>query len=134
MLPMAGFGWVLNTFRLMTNPSDFEMDDIARRRRQVAVATSVAIASACIQLSVLLMPKDAKAVWSSEETTAFVNYLHENLAKAGDGGNFKPTTFTSAAGAIAPLLKLGPQKTDKMCKTKWLSVSDFSHLATTQLN
>jgi hypothetical protein len=111
------------------------MDDIARRRRQVAVATSVAIASACIQLSVLLMPKDTKAVWSLEETTAFVDYLHDNRAKAGEGGNFKMTTFNSAAEAIAPFLKMGPRKTDKMCKTKWLSVSNmFSLLATTQLN
>jgi hypothetical protein len=111
------------------------MDEIARRRRrQLAIATSVAIASACIQFSVSLMPRDSnlKAVWSPEETAAFIDYLHENRSKVGEGG-FKMTTFTSAAEAIAPLLKMGPSKTDKMCKTKWLSVSVLL-LAKMQLN
>ena len=44
--------------------------------------------------------------------------------EAGNGGNFKTATFTAAAQDISPLLKLGPPKTEKMCKTKWVSVSD----------
>jgi hypothetical protein len=70
-----------------------------------------------------------KAAWTSEETTAFVNFLYENRAEAGDGGNFKATTHANAAEAISHLLRVGPKKTGKMCKTKYTGVSDFiTHL------
>lgn len=66
-----------------------------------------------------------KAVWTAEEIDALVNYLVANHAEAGDGGNFKTATFTAAAREILPLLRVGPPKTERMCKTKWSSVSDF---------
>jgi hypothetical protein len=86
----------------------------------VAAATSV-----CLHYATLLMSQDQqKAVWSSEETAAFIKYLYENRSQAGDGGNFKSATFTATSEVISPLLQYGPKKTGKMCRTKWTSVSD----------
>ena len=70
-----------------------------------------------------------KAVWSAEETIALIDYLYEYRSQACDGGNFKSATFTAAAEAISPLLKYGPEKTEKICRRKWSSVSDFYMLS-----
>jgi hypothetical protein len=66
-----------------------------------------------------------KAVWSADETVALVDYLYEHRSQAGNGGNFKTATFTAAAEAISPLLKYGLEKTEKICRRKRSSVSDF---------
>lgn len=70
-----------------------------------------------------------KAVWSAEETIALIDYLYQRRSQADNGGNFKSATFTAAAEAISPLLKYGPEKTEKICRRKWSSVSDFYMLS-----
>jgi hypothetical protein len=68
--------------------------------------------------------KEEKAIWSEEEQRALIDYLHENRSKA-DNGNFNMTIYAAAADAIAPFRKSGPEKTAKMCKSKWAKVSAF---------
>jgi hypothetical protein len=63
-----------------------------------------------------------KAFWTEPEVTALVNYLYEHQSECAEGGNFKMSTFNGAAKAIAPKRLQGPQKTGKMCQTKWTSV------------
>lgn len=68
-----------------------------------------------------LMP--AGAVWTSAEETAFVDYLVDHKAEAGDGGNFKTTTYQRVISHIAPLHESGAIKTVKACRNKWTAVS-----------
>ncbi|KAF8816147.1 hypothetical protein BYT27DRAFT_7221677 [Phlegmacium glaucopus] len=63
----------------------------------------------------------AGAVWTAAEETALVNFLEDNKAEAGDGGNFKTTTFQWAVSQIAPLHERGLVKTVKSTHTKWIS-------------
>lgn len=63
------------------------------------------------------------AIWTVAEETAFVDFLIDNKAEAGDGGNFKNATFQRAATVIAPLCERGAAKTVKSCQNKWASVS-----------
>ncbi|KAG2360141.1 hypothetical protein BDR07DRAFT_1207182, partial [Suillus spraguei] len=65
-----------------------------------------------------------KAQWNIAETNALLDYLLRNISEAGDGGNFKVSTFTSAATALATanLLTAGPPKTSKRCRNKWNSL------------
>ena len=65
-----------------------------------------------------------KAHWNDKETNALLDVMYEHRAEAGDGSNFKKTTYTAAEAALksASLLTSGPQKTAKWCKTKWNSV------------
>lgn len=44
------------------------------------------------------MPKD-NATWTLTDETAFIGFLHEHKAAAGDSALFKATTF-EAAGAV----------------------------------
>jgi hypothetical protein len=104
-----------------------------RQLRQTVVLAASLVAVAAIQVTVLVALEDqeaqeaqaAKAVWSAEETTALIDYLYEHRPQAGNGGNFKTASFTAAAEAISPLLKYGPEKTGKICRRKWSSVSGF---------
>jgi len=66
-----------------------------------------------------------KAVWSEEETSAFVHFLYKHRSHAGNRGNFKAAIFDAAAEAISHLLEDGPEKTGEMCKSKWSRVGDF---------
>jgi hypothetical protein len=50
-----------------------------------------------------------------------VDFLVDNKAEAGDGGNFKKATFQRATTSIAPLHERGPVKTVKGCQNKWSS-------------
>jgi hypothetical protein len=124
------FHW--HTFkRLSMGQGHIRLD--SKRRRKLLVG-SVAVTALCAQYATLLMATQAststgpalvapeRANWSDEEVTTLVNYLYENRAAAGDGGNFKQTIFNAVAVEIAPLLKQGAKKTGVMCKTKWASV------------
>ncbi|KAF8808573.1 hypothetical protein BYT27DRAFT_7096381 [Phlegmacium glaucopus] len=46
-------------------------------------------------------------VWTTAEETALVDFLGDNKAEAGDGRNFKTTTFQRAVSQIAPLHEHG---------------------------
>ncbi|KAG2354030.1 hypothetical protein BDR07DRAFT_1614513 [Suillus spraguei] len=58
-------------------------------------------------------PGEAKAQWNTAETNALLTHLLNNISEAGDGRNFKTSTFTSAANALAAadILTAGPPKT-----------------------
>ena len=66
-------------------------------------------------------PSGERADWNEAEVDALLDFLYTEKSKNGDG-HFKMPTFNSAATSIAPLRTLGPQKTGKMCKTKWNTV------------
>jgi len=65
------------------------------------------------------------AIWTPAEETALVDFLVDNKAEAGDGGNFKKATFQRAANNVAPLRECGAAKTVKSCQNKWASVILF---------
>jgi hypothetical protein len=122
----------------MTKSNTVEQRQQRQQRLQKLIVTGAILSATCAQYTMLIMSgitskEQQKAVWSPEETDAFVDYLVAHHSEAGDGGNFKTVTFTAAAREISPLLKFGPPKTERMCKTKWSSVSDsipcapFSH-------
>jgi hypothetical protein len=62
--------------------------------------------------------KKEKALWSTKEITALVDYLYEHCFEVGDGGNFKSTSFNSAAEAIVPYWELGLGKSGAQCRMK----------------
>ncbi|KAF8156548.1 hypothetical protein B0H34DRAFT_859325 [Crassisporium funariophilum] len=53
----------------------------------------------------------AGAVWISAKETSLVDVLLDNKLEAGDGGNFKTTTYQRAVTHITPLRKRGVVKT-----------------------
>ena len=116
------------------------MDDITRRQQVLMVARihCVGLATICIlyaayAAAMLCFLEAQKAVWSPEETTALVDYLYKRRSRADRRGNFSIETFAAAAEAIWPLLEDGPEKTEKMCKTKWTRVSGSTRLLFSQL-
>ena len=62
------------------------------------------------------------AIWTPAEEAALVDFLVDNKAEAGDGGNFKKATFQRAANKIAPLRECGAAKTVKSIQNKWATV------------
>jgi len=62
------------------------------------------------------------ASWTPAEETAFVNYLYDHEAEAGDGGNFKSVTFQNALPTISPLWVKGAKKTVKRLQNKYSTV------------
>ena len=40
---------------------------------------------------------DPKAQWNAQETDMLLTFLFSKVSEAGDGNNFKPTTFNTAA-------------------------------------
>lgn len=68
------------------------------------------------------------AIWTLAEEAALLDFLVENKAEAGDGGNFKQATFQRAVESIKPLFKRGAAKTVKSCQNKWAAVSFFRYL------
>ena len=67
------------------------------------------------------------AIWTPVEETALVDFLVDNKAEAGDGGNFKKATFQRAANSIAPLCECGTAKTINNIQNKWTTASHFYH-------
>ena len=65
----------------------------------------------------------AGAIWTAPEETALVEFLVNNKAEAGDGGNFKTSTFQQAVSHITTLHERGPIKTIKSTWSKWISVN-----------
>lgn len=98
--------------------------NLERRRLLNFAVTSASLGAHFVSLLVASMSQDeGKAIWNDAETLAFVDYLWEHRAEAGDGGNFKDTTFNGAADHIAKHWTTGAAKTGKRCRTKWGGVS-----------
>jgi len=99
--------------------------DIARKRK--LWASALTLTSLCAQIATVAMAaapttRGPTAQWNDEETKALVAYLLAHKSEMGDGGTYKMGTFNAAANAIATHHNLGPEKTGKMCKTKWRAV------------
>ncbi|KAG1831692.1 hypothetical protein DFJ58DRAFT_848159 [Suillus subalutaceus] len=108
------------------------MDWLDPHLRKLVYSSVVAVVSICGQFTTVIMatepntatvgpvPAEPKAQWNVAETNALLDHLVSNKSEVGDGG-FKPSTFTSAATALARanLLTAGPPKTNKRCRSKW---------------
>jgi hypothetical protein len=64
----------------------------------------------------------AKAVWLPTDEQALVVFLKKHKAEAGDGGNFKGTTWAAAAVEMEKHRTKGAPKKAQSCQTKWTSV------------
>ena len=71
----------------------------------------------------MLKHTHANAVWDKKETKQMMEYLWDHTFQAGDGSNFKDSTYQAAAMHITPLHKSGPAKTAKHVKGKYKTVS-----------
>ncbi|KAN0141121.1 hypothetical protein V8E53_000877 [Lactarius tabidus] len=68
------------------------------------------------------MPANPTATqWTLSDEKLLVSFLHEHRAASGDGGNFKMTTFQSAAAVLEAERTTGGLKTAKACQNKWAS-------------
>ena len=65
------------------------------------------------------------AIWLDEDIQAFLGYLAEHKAQAGDNGNFKIVTFRNAAIFMQDYSTQGVPKTAESCKNKYQSVCSF---------
>ena len=63
-----------------------------------------------------------RAMWTEVEVDALVNYMFDHRAEAGDGGNFKASTYTAAAAHIAQFTTPPHTKSVKSLQGKWQSV------------
>jgi hypothetical protein len=66
--------------------------------------------------------KAAKAFWTADDEQALVEFLKKHKAEAGDGANFKQTTWVAAAADMAKHTSRGAPKNAKSCLTKWTRV------------
>jgi hypothetical protein len=72
------------------------------------------------------MPANPTATqWTLSDEKLLVSFLHEHCAASGDGGNFKMTTFQSAAAVLEAEHTTGGLKTVKACQNKWALVCLF---------
>ncbi|KAG2364077.1 hypothetical protein BDR07DRAFT_1375373 [Suillus spraguei] len=108
------------------------MDWIDPHLQKVIYSSIVAVVTICGHFTTVLMATDttavnsgeAKAQWNVAETNALLAHLLQNICEAGDGRNFKTSTFTSAAATLlsANLLTASPPKTNRCCRNKWNSL------------
>ncbi|KAG0693197.1 hypothetical protein DFH29DRAFT_1007554 [Suillus ampliporus] len=94
------------------------MDWIDPHLRKLIYSSVVAAVSICGQFTTVLMatepstttasatPGVPKAQWNVPETNALLAHLLKNISEAGDGANFKGSTWTSAATALATAVTL----------------------------
>ena len=60
--------------------------------------------------------------WTSEDEKALVTCLLKFKSEAGDGANFKNTTWSQVAKEMDELKTKGGEKTVAACKNKWSRV------------
>jgi hypothetical protein len=66
-----------------------------------------------------------RAHWTSEDETALVACLLKHKPEAGDGVNFKGSTWSQVAKEMEELKTKGGEKTAESCKTKWSKVCNM---------
>ena len=108
-----------------SQPLDRKISTVSsvRNRQALLQAVVTAITLACALIFNMSEPIRENAIWDESETDKMMEYLRDNAASAGDGGNFKDSTYQAAATYIAPYHKSGPIKTAKHVKGKYKSVS-----------
>ncbi|KAF8578310.1 hypothetical protein K439DRAFT_1243776, partial [Ramaria rubella] len=57
--------------------------------------------------------------WSEADEAAFIEYLVEHRADAGDGGGFKTNVWVGLADMLNKLPTDGLSKTASKCRSKW---------------
>ena len=72
----------------------------------------------------MLEPACETAVWDKKETEQMMEYLQDHASQAGDGDNFRDSTYQAAATHITPHHKSGPAKTAKHVKGTFKMVSN----------
>ena len=70
-----------------------------------------------------IVPDSTRASWTVDDEAALIDFLHEHAAEAGDGLNFKGSTWTAASKAIDSSRTKGAAKTALACKNKFSAVS-----------
>jgi hypothetical protein len=80
------------------------------------------------------MAKDTAACWTAGDEVLLLNFLVDHASAAGDGGNFKMTTFTAAAAVVDSKRTKGGPKTAKACQNKWNMVQWLYSLNLLQSN
>jgi hypothetical protein len=102
-----------------------ESDRLERHRNRVWTSAA-AIVNICSHYATLLMATlpntTPRASWTEVEVDALVNYMFDHRAEAGDGGNFKVSTYTAAAAHIAQFTTPPQMKSVKSLQGKWQSV------------
>ena len=63
-----------------------------------------------------------KCYWSNTDELAFINFLLECKAKAGDGSNFKANIWNAAAVEMLKHTAKGGMKVALKCKAKYVLV------------
>jgi hypothetical protein len=69
---------------------------------------------------------DGKAHWTTIDEDKLIVFLVEHKAAAGDGGNFKKTTWTAASEHLKQFTTKGGVKGAEACKSKWTRVRQFT--------
>jgi hypothetical protein len=72
--------------------------------------------------AVYTKPQKERATWTQDDETALITFLLKHKSEAGDGGNFKSSTWTLVATKMNGLKKKGGEKTADSCKGKWTRV------------
>lgn len=70
------------------------------------------------------LPEKGNCIWTRPDGKSLLVYLVDNVAEAGDGGNFKAKTFRGAAAVVEKLRTKGGPKTGKACANKYAAVSN----------
>jgi hypothetical protein len=68
-----------------------------------------------------------RSQWTSEDEKALVQFLLKHKSEAGDGANFKNTTWSQVAKEMDERKTRGGEKTAEACKTKWIRVRNVEY-------
>ena len=122
----------------LPQPLDCKVSTISSVSHQQALLQAVVatITLSCALIFSISESDHANAVWDENETDKMMEYLWDHVASAGNGGNFKDSTYQAAATYIAPYHKSGPIKMANHVKGQYKSVSTslIQHFCFTNTN
>ena len=123
--PSGGVSNMSNCIDHPSQPLDQKISTVSsvHNRQALLQAVVTAITLACALIFNMSKSICENAIWDESETDKMMEYLQDNVASAGDGGNFKDSTYQATATYIALYHKSGPIKTAKHVKGKYKSVS-----------
>lgn len=68
---------------------------------------------------------EPKCEWSANEEERLIRFLVSEIASICNGGNFKQVTWNAAVVELAKIPTKGPNKTLKVCSSKYSRVCSF---------
>jgi hypothetical protein len=74
-------------------------------------------------------PTSERCHWTDADELAFINFLLEHKAEAGDGGSFKANIWNAAAAEMLKHTTKGGPKVAGKCKAKYVSVCSIHYSA-----